>query len=179
MKQKRITGLFPKGAVENDILMFNIDRPILNQVRRDKNIVYGAQSIKKQLGVLARHTNDYDVYSRNPQISARKLERALDKQAGHNFYYTKPAMHPGTYKVKYVGNDRKPNTKDDLEIADFTKPTRKIGYVVIDNIRYSKLRESLIDKHKSLGDKKFAFRHNKDREDIERIRLAKRLSLRR
>lgn len=151
--------LFSKQAVEPLVFMAK-EKTILKQVKREKDIVYGAQAVRKQIGMFSRPTQDYDVYSRRPQTSARRLEKSLDRQAGGNFYYSKPAEHPGTYKVKYVGVDRKPNTRDDISVADFTKPNRPIKYRVINRIRYAQLSETLKDKQRALKSKKYAFRHH-------------------
>lgn len=150
------------------------NRFILNQVKQNKSTIYGAQSIKKQIGIFGRPTSDFDILSKQPKKSARQLEKTLDKASGADIYFTKPAIHPGTYKVKHKGADMKKNTADDIEIADFTKPTRKFKTVNIEGIKYVRLSEVIKDKRKSLADQEFSFRHAKDKEDIERIKMARR-----
>jgi len=172
MKRKKIY-LFSVRSSE-PFVYFGKDKIILNQAKKDKNIVYGAQSVKKQIGMFARPTQDYDIYSNNPRASAHKLQKTLDKHSGGDYYFSRPAMHPGTFKVKYVGVDRKKDTQDDIEIADFTKPNRKIAYTNIQGVNYSALKETLKDKFKSLKDKKYAFRHEKDRQDVNRIQTYQR-----
>lgn len=60
------------------------DIAIKEQIRKDKNIIYGGKAMNKNmsLGVLYRPTLDFDVISKNPKASARKLEKTLDKKAG-------------------------------------------------------------------------------------------------
>lgn len=156
----------------------NRGKVILNQARRNNSIIYGAQSIKKQIGFMARPTQDYDVLSNRPLRSARMLERKLDRQSGGNNYYVKPAQHQGTYKVKHIGGDMTPNTRDDLEVADYTKPERDYSTRRLDGNRYVSLSEVERDKRMSLSDSQFAFRHQKDREDLQRIKLARQMKIR-
>ena len=147
---------------------------ILNQAKRNNEIVYGAQSVKKQLGVLARSTFDYDIYSRNPKRSAVMLTRTLNRASKSKDYYNKPALYPRTKKVMHVGVDRVRGTRDDLGIVDYTV-TKPVKTVKINGIKYSKLSETVKDKRKSLGDLMFKFRHRKDKEDLQRIKIAQML----
>ena len=151
---------------------FNKSKIIKKQVKKDNNIIYGGQSIKKQIGIFARRTIDYDIISKKPRRSAVKLEKTLDRKSKGNFYFTKPAFHPGTFKVKHKGRDMKPNTRADLEVADFSKPERKFKTVKIEGIRYVTLGEVKKDKRKSLSDPASSFRHAKDKEDLERMKMA-------
>lgn len=148
---------------------------IIKQVKRDQNIIYGARAIQAQTGLLGRPTKDYDIYSDGPKKSAEKLQKSLDKAGGGNFYYSKPGKHRGTFKVKSVGPDAVKGTKDDEGIADFTKPERKISFVTIGGVRYAKLSEEVKNKKRSLRDPASRFRHQKDAEDLARIRAYKRM----
>ena len=154
-----------------------IDNTILRQVKKNKSIIYGAQSIKKQIGNLrARKTIDWDIFSHSPKKSANQLQRKLDKQSGgNNFYQTPSQYHKQTFKVYGNGLDGVPKTKDDVGVADFTKPEKKIRTVIVDGIRYSHLSESEKDKKASLASEEFAFRHKKDKDDLERIQLYNKL----
>lgn len=152
-------------------IFYSKDNIIENQVKKDKNIIYGARSIKKRLGWFGRETSDYDIYSNSPRRSAVKLERKLDKGVKANLFYSKPAMHKGTYKVMSSGFDRKRGTEDDYGIADFTKPKGRIRTTTIQGIRYDLLSEERKNKIKSLKDKKMQFRHEKDKNDLQRINI--------
>lgn len=156
---------------------FDRKKVILKQVKKNKSIVYGATAIKKHIGFLARDTQDVDVIAKNPKKSAKQLEKSLDKMAAGDFYYVKPAMHPGTFKVKHKGMDKRMNTDDDIEIADFTKPSRKVKTKMFGGIKYVALPEIIKDKRKSLADKEYAFRHEKDMDDLQRIKLARSLKI--
>ena len=168
----------PLQPLREALVFLGTGKIIEKQVKKDNNIIYGARAAKKQIGFVARPTQDYDILSPRPRRSARKLERNLDKQAGRDIYYMKPAMHPGTFKVKSKGFDGKKNTPDDKEVADFTKPNRKYKTKTIEGIRYVTLAEIKKDKRTALADKQFAFRHAKDQEDLDRIKLAKEMGIR-
>lgn len=141
--------------------------------KKEGNIIYGARSIQAQLGLISRETEDYDIFSKNPKKSANKTEKKLDKSIGFDYYYTEPAMHPGTYKVKTKGYDMKKGTKDDEGIADYTttpKPKPKVK--VIGGLMYRDLKEEIAAKKRSLADKQYAFRHPKDQRDLTIIRTS-------
>lgn len=154
---------------------FNRDKPIIKQVKRDKNIIYGARAIKAQIGgAFARPTKDYDILSNAPKRSAHQLQKKLDSTAGGDYYYATPSkVHPTTKKVYHVGKDMKKRTKDDIGIADFTKPERNYRTVNIKGVKYVHLSEVKKDKRKALADKEFEFRHAKDQEDLNRMKAAK------
>lgn len=145
-------------------------------LRRTKNIVYGGKAMNAQLPPhLQRVTEDYDIYSKTPKKHANRLERKLDRAAMSDKFYVKPAMHPGTYKVMDRGLDNRKGTKDDVGVADYTKPTRKVKHVNIRGINYAKLSERKKDALKSLRDPAFKFRHEKDRRDLYRIKAVARM----
>jgi hypothetical protein len=82
----------------------------------------------------------------------------------------KPAEHKGTWKVKGRGIDLKTNTEDDESIADYTKLDKKWKYKIINGIKYRILKEELKRKIATIKDPEFKFRHEKDRDDIKRIK---------
>lgn len=174
---KKFNNPFKRLNLFSDFNSFNAyigkDKVITEQAKKDNNIIYGAQAIKKHIGMFARSTQDYDIFSNTPKRSATKLTKNLNRLAKRKDYYTKPAMHPGTYKVRNVGRDRIKNTEDDIDIADFTKPERKVKTQNIEGQKYVKLSEVIKDKKKSLADKMYEFRHAKDQEDLNRIKMAR------
>jgi len=165
-----------KEITDIDLLKIKgkIDIIILDDTKKRKNIVYGAQSIKKQTGVLGRKTFDFDIFSNNPKENAKAVERRIEKLTSKDSFYTKPAMHPGTWKVNYKGEDNKKGTRDDIGIADYTNsPKPKPPIKIINGIRYRTITQEAKSKRKALSQKEFKFRHEKDREDLERIKLKK------
>lgn len=150
---------------------------ILKNTKKNKNIVYGAQSLARQVpGYMRRGTSDFDILAKHPKKSATEVEKELDKAFGGDYFYTKPALHPNTTKLMFRGGDMRKGTADDEGIADFTmlrKPEPKT--IMINGIIYVKLSEIRKDKLKALKDKKYAFRHAKDLRDINSIRLNEKL----
>ena len=150
-----------------------LDKALLNQTKKEKNTIYGARSIQAQIGIFSRYTEDWDILSSNPKKSAMKTEKKFDSIWGGNQYFVKPAQHPGTYKVMSKGMDGKKNTKDDFGVVDYTGyPKPKPPVKIINGIRYRTLTQEKKAKIKALKDKAYAFRHQKDREDLNRVKLA-------
>lgn len=134
----------------------------------NKEIIYGEHALKARFpNYLERPTTDYDVYSKTPHKSAREAEQALDKKFGGDFFYTKQAQHPGTYKVVAHANNE--------GYADFTKPEKKIPYDVIRGKKYAKLKLEKQHRMKSLKDPNYAWRHGKDRDAYNRIIIYERM----
>lgn len=151
-----------------------VKRKILNQTKKEGNIVYGARSIQAQTGIFSRGTEDYDIFSKKPEKSAMATEKELDKVTLGDNYYVKSALHPGTWKVMDKGFDNKKGTKDDFGIVDYTKfPKPKPKTVTIRGVKYRKLSEEEKAKRKSIKDPAYKFRHKKDKEDLNRMKLAK------
>ena len=148
----------------------DIQKEIKKFLRMNKNVVYGVRSINAQTGIMTRPTKDWDAYSNNPKSSANKLQKQLDKVVGGDYFYSKPAMHKGTWKVKTIGDDLIKDTYDDEEIADFSKPEKRPTVVMINKLKYRHLKEEIKAKQNSLADKEMKFRHEKDGDDLRRIR---------
>lgn len=165
MKKHKLLGTTP--VVDKKFL---IDRIILTLAKQRKQIIYGARSIQKQAHLLARQTQDYDIFDKSPKKSAEILQKLLDKNVGFDYYYKKEAQHKGTWKVKGRGEDGIKGTKDDESIADYTKPDKKIPFVLINGIRYRILREELKRKKATVSDPEYKFRKAKDKSDIDRIK---------
>lgn len=150
------------------------ERIVEEQARKNAEVIYGARAVNKQVsGPFQRLTRDFDVYSGKPKRSASQLEKSFDNRFGNDFY-VKPAKHEGTWKVMSVGEDRKKGTKDDEGIADYTILPKGLKSRVIDGVRYSSLSHEELNRRKSLGEKEMQFRHDKDRTDLDRMRVNKR-----
>ena len=133
-------------------------------------IVYGARSINAQADILTRDTNDWDAISNNPKKTAYDLQRALDKIVKGDYFYSKPAIHKGTFKVKGIGNDLIRDTADDESVADFSIPESKVKYKIINGIKYRDLKEEIRRKKFTLTEPEKKFRHAKDKADLDRIK---------
>ena len=141
-----------------------IHKVVKQNIEKRKHIVYGARALNAHFPPhLDRHTEDWDVYSNTPKKTAMRVEKKLDRTYGGDYFYVEQAVHPGTYKVK----SRVTRTG----VADYTKPDQTIPYKTIGGKRYVKL--SHVKKHikKTLKDPNAKFRHDKDREALQRIKL--------
>ena len=128
-------------------------------------------------GLVNAETYDYDIYRKQPRQTADKMQRTFDNNfcGGKDCFYSKQAMHPGTYRVMHRGPDMKQGTKDDISIVDYTTPKKGIKTKRINGIFYERLSSIIQGKKKILKDPESAYRHNKDRGDLERIRMAKKI----
>lgn len=164
MKSKRMLRL---NVIDKQEL---IDAKVRNFLKKQGIVIYGARSINAQPNILTRDTSDWDAYSNQPKKTANRLQRELDKIVKGNYFYSKPAIHKGTYKVKGIGNDLIRDNEDDESIADFSKPDKKIKYKIINGLRYRNLKDEIKAKQKSISDPEFKFRYEKDKGDLDRIK---------
>lgn len=150
----------------------DVSGTILRQAKKEGNIVYGAQAIKRKLGINARPTMDYDVFSKTPRKSAKTTETDLDKLFRKNVFYTKKGKNITTYKVKHIGKDAKPKTKDDITISDYTKtPKPEPKTFKFRGVKYRVLKEELAAKKKLLSNRTYGYRREKDLDDFRRIKM--------
>ena len=139
----------------------------LAQIRKDNNIVYGTHALNAYLPkFLDRKTTDYDVFSKQPLKSAKKLEKTLDKKYGADLYDVVPARHKGTHRIK--------NKVTSEIIVDFSKQPKQIGSTERHGIHYVTLDRIKDGIKKTLKDKSSAYRHGKDRDSLNRIKIAER-----
>jgi len=155
----------------------NLKGKILHRARKKNDIIFGAQSIKKQIGLGARRTVDFDIFTKDSMESAVAIRRASNRITRGQNFYVKKGMNPGTYKVKNKGKDGIQGTQDDSTLVDFTTmPKKQPKTITINQIRYRALTEELKAKNRIIKDKMFAFRRAKDLEDRNRILRAGRRS---
>ncbi len=145
-----------------------IDNIVLKNVKKNDQIIFGARAINAQISPLFRRpTKDFDIIAKRPRKSAMQLERKLDRRFGGDFFLTKPAQFPGTWKVK--SKFKGPT------IADFSGPKKGTKIVVIKGIKYRSLSQQTQDKLQSVRNPEFAFRRDKDLDDLNRIRSSNNL----
>lgn len=152
---------------------------IRKQANKNNEILRGARAMNAQLsmGLLERETNDYDLFSKRPLKSALELEKELDRKAGGDFHYVKPAIHPGTWKVMDRGNDLQ-SPHDDFVIADYTKQPKKVRTVMVGNTRMVHQSMRIADAKKTLKNPMAEHRWAKDRGDLDRIKASKMFRMR-
>ena len=162
---KAIKNLFGKGDTKGIVL---------NNVKKNKGIVFGATASQLHMGANARPTRDVDAFVPNPRRVAQQTENQLDKNWGGDQFYVKPAKHRGTWKVKDKGWDGKQGTDDDQTVADFSPmPNPYPPHTTIAGLKVVNLSHVKQTKARALKDPKEKFRHAKDQEDIDRIRFYK------
>ena len=125
-------------------------------------VIQGERSVEAQVGSkYQRSTEDYDAYSPKPKQSAEETEEVLDREFGGDYFRVEPAKHRGTYKV--VSN------VDDDGWADYTKPIEPIPKIKIGQTNYTTLQFELKKAIRTLKNKKYAYRHEKEKNKIKRI----------
>jgi len=144
-----------------------IARVVLSKTGK-KEVIYGARALNKRFPpFLDKHTTDFDIFSPTPKKDAMETERALDKSFGGDYFKVEAAKHPGTYKVKSKINKE--------GYVDYTKPDEEIPSDKIGKHRYVKL--DYVKKHikKTLKDPEAKFRHDKDKDALNRIEVYEKL----
>jgi len=143
-----------------------IDKTVLQEIRKRKLILFGARSLNRQLPkFLQKETKDFDIIvtDRNPKVVAKELERKLDKKFKGNLFIVEKGKAKGVFKVKRVlGKEG---------VIDVVKSDKKVPFVKRKNVRVSTLAFEKAKIKESLANPKAKFRHDKDRERRERIRI--------
>ena len=151
---------------------------IITEARKRRQIIHGARAMNKQLPLgFQRPTQDYDIFTKKPKQTANRIQSILDQEVagGRDEFFTKPAIHPGTYKVVHVGEDMKKDTEDDITVVDYTEMPTAMPTIRVNGLRYETLKHIKEHRKQTLKDPEARFRHEKDREDLERIELSKSL----
>lgn len=166
-KKKRRTSRKPrKGKPLRRVEHFHRRKRLIPKTVFDvmdpHEIIYGARALNKRFpNFLDRHTEDWDIFTPTPRKDARELEQALDRRFGGDYFYVKPALHKGTYKVVAHATEE--------GYADYTRPDETIPYNTIGGRRYVKLCWVKRRIRKTLRDPKSEYRHDKDRDALNRI----------
>ncbi len=137
---------------------------ILQDAAEDGHIVFGAQASNIQLPPhLQKHTEDFDVFTKNSEKEAKQMEKKLDKKFGGDYFRVEKARHKGTHKVKSNVTGR--------TVADYSSQGKKPNTKMILGVRYADLPSIKRKLNKTLRDEASSFRHDKDRETLQRIKL--------
>ena len=141
-RQKRIinnNSHLPQPKIEDYFeLTQNRDKlvikPILNQSRRDKTVLYGGFAINQLLGKqYSRDTYDLDVYSKRPLKHAKQIENSIDHGVNADLAYIEKTSYPSKkgkqtlYRVKL---------KNDVTEADFNLMPRNICFTRKNGVFY-------------------------------------------
>lgn len=138
---------------------------IMQELKDKSEIVYGARSVNALMpAILKRHTDDWDIYTDDdPKTVADKIEKALDRRYGFNYFTVAPAKHEGTYKIKSRV------TQDD--VVDVTFKKGAVSHQKIGGINYATLDYQVEKLKDSLSTEGSKFRHQRDAETLQRIRV--------
>lgn len=162
---------FKNNVLKVKLGKHKIRSTILNQAKKEGNIIYGGKAIQRKLKFDSRPTMDFDLYSKKPKKSAIKSKTNLNKNLHTMGFFAKKGTNKSTWKVKNVGRDNLRNTKDDIGIADYTKTPRKVPkFFTIKGVKYRSLQEELQAKKKLIKNKDFEFRRKKDITDFKKLK---------
>lgn len=137
---------------------------ILQDAQEDGHIIFGAQASNAQLPPhLRKYTEDIDIFTKKSKKEAEQMEKKLDKAYGGDYFRVEKAQHKGTYKVKSNVTNR--------TVADYTSQGKKPSVKKILGVKYADLKSIKRKLGKTLRDEASSFRHDKDRETLQRIKL--------
>ena len=137
---------------------------ILQDAAEDKHVVFGAQASNAQLPPhLQKTTEDVDIFTKKSEKEAKQMEKKLHKAYGGDFFRVEQAKHKGTYKVKSNVTNR--------TVADYSSQGKKPNTKTILGVKYADLKSIKRKIGKTLRDESSSFRHDKDRETLQRIKL--------
>lgn len=153
-----------------------IKKTILDQVKQDKDIIYGSQAVWMRLGLMTQPPNDFDLLTKkNPKKQAVKIERKLDKKFEDDLFYTKSAIHPGTFKVKHIGMDLKKNTRDDVDVVDYSKYSEGVKFNKLDGLNVITLNQIIKNRKAALNNPEGKWRRWKDEKVLNAASSYKRI----
>lgn len=180
MKKKHIinTGQhLPKANYGHQFKLWDkrkqiVEKPILNQSKKHKTVIYGAYAVNKQVKPsLRRDTYDFDVYSSKPRKHATQIEQSIDRGVNADLAYVEKTSYPHKgkqkplYRVKTRINQR-------VE-ADFQQKPKGITFKTIKGARFETLGRAT-KKYNRMLDHPEQGRGLNANIDLARIRMNKR-----
>jgi hypothetical protein len=143
----------------------DVKNVILDMAQKKRQVIYGQQSVNVQLPPrFRRETKDFDILTKKPKQSAEELVKKLNKEYGEGEFKVEPAKYGKTFKVK---------SKEGKTVADYTSTTKKPKSKEVWGVRYANLPYQEKKLKKILKDETSSFRHDKDRDTLEKIRGGK------
>lgn len=141
------------------------ERVIWQFLKDHKLILHGQTAINYQLPQwLRKVTQDYDIFSPNSEETAKRLEKALNEKYKGDYFAVEPAIHLGTQRV------RSKITK--MVIADITMtPDKGVEIKRVNGVNLASLEYFKKHIKETLKDKNNEFRHAKDKEVLQRIKV--------
>jgi len=158
-------------ATEKAILAF------LRDSRNPEMVVFGSQALNAHFPPwLDKETKDWDIVAgvateEGSGKLARRLERKLDRRYGGDFFKVEPAIHPGTFRIR--------SKVTGVVVADVSLKDREIKFRRIQGVNYATLDWLEDEAERLIADPDAKFRRSKDMDNLQRIRVYKRLKKRR
>ena len=139
---------------------------LLNLIARHRAVIYGQRATNFHLPTnLRKETKDYDILTSKPKSKAEELVKELNKYYP-NKYEVIPAKYKKTFKIK--------NRETGETFSDFTGTTRLPESYNELGIRRASLKYSEKKLKKSIKNPASSFRHEKDRDTLNKIKQGKR-----
>lgn len=136
-----------------------IRQVVLDKAQKEDQIIYGARAINQQVPeYLRKKTSDYDILTKKPKKTAKKVLEELKRRTGKEFTLKK-AKHKGTYKIKY----------EDETVIDYTQLKRKPKTKSSFGNKYYDIKSIKKNISRSLNNPNNLFRKDKDLDSLNRI----------
>lgn len=150
-------------ATEDAILSF------LRDSRNHKMIVFGGKAVNAYLPAwLDKETKDWDILTPgSSKKAASDLEARLNKHYGGEYFSIEPAIHEGTFRIR--------SKVTGVVVADISMKDRQIDFKKRQGVNYATLDFLEEEAENVLSDPEKSFRHNKDRDTLQRIKVLKRV----
>lgn len=136
---------------------------ILNEASKKGQIVYGTRALNQQVPThLKRRTVDYDIYTKKPELEAKKIADKLNKNANDNRFEVKKGNYGRTWKVK--------DKKTGQTVVDYTQPGRKPKTKTVLGVKYADTSAIKRKTKKILSNEANKYRFDKDLDTLQRIK---------
>lgn len=144
----------------------NRDKVILEIIRKEGGIVFGARSVNVQVPKhLQTPTEDFDIFVKgSPKKIAKRIERRLDKKFGGNFFKVKEGQFKGLFKIVS-------NTSGKSKVDVNKHPRGELKTIKRRGAKFTTLEFQKKKIKESLANPKAKFRRDKDKFSRLRIKL--------
>lgn len=137
---------------------------VIQDATEDGHVIYGATAINAQVTPqFQKPTSDVDIKVKNPKKEAKQMEKKLDKKFKGDYFSVHKAKYKDTYKVK--------SNVTGETVVDYTKLRKQVPVKQVLGTRYEDLSSIKRSINKTLRDESSSFRHDKDMESLQRIKL--------
>jgi len=137
LPKPKISDWFELQSKRNQL----VTKPIMQQSRRDKTIIYGGHALNRLMGRgFKRDTYDYDIYSSHPLKHALEIEQSIDRGTNSDLAFVERTFYPdrGTNKILHRVKIRLNDTVE----ADFNRIPLGIRVVKRNGVLYEGLKDA-------------------------------------